>query len=123
VPADGNRYLVVDATGVGRPVIDLLYVMQLPCKIWPVTITAGASEGYSGDGFRVPKRDLVTGLLLMIQNEELNIAAGMKDGETFRKELAPMRVSMTAGGREKRRFGSTTIWCCRWRWRCGGCRR
>jgi len=94
-------HLVVDQTGVGRPVIDMLYAAHLPCKILPVTITSGASEVESGDGYRVPKRDLITEVLLLLQNGELNFAANMRDGTTLRKELAAMRVSMTAGGREK----------------------
>jgi hypothetical protein len=100
----GTRNLVVDATGVGRPVVDLLQAAELGCKIWPVTITSGASEGSGADGYRVPKRDLIMGLLLMIQNRELKIAQGMAEGQALLKEMANMRVSVTSGGREK--FGA-----------------
>ena len=100
----GTRNLVVDATGVGRPVVDLLQAAELGCKIWPVNITSGASEGSGADGYRVPKRDLIMGLLLMIQNRELKIAQGMAEGQALLKEMANMRVSVTSGGREK--FGA-----------------
>jgi len=33
--ASGLRYLAVDATGVGRPAVDLLRERQLPCRLWP----------------------------------------------------------------------------------------
>jgi hypothetical protein len=94
-------YLVVDQTGVGRPVIDMMYEADLACKILPVTITSGANEAESGDGYRVPKRDLITGLLLLLQNGALNLSVGMRDGAALTKELSAMRVSVTAGGREK----------------------
>jgi len=32
--ASASRYLAVDATGVGRPVLDLLRERQLPCRLW-----------------------------------------------------------------------------------------
>src|SRR5262249_10603518 len=37
----GPRHLVVDATGVGRPIVDLLRLQQLECRLWPVIITSG----------------------------------------------------------------------------------
>src|SRR5207249_1216414 len=40
-----SRWLVIDATGVGRPVVDLLLARPLPAPtlVHPVTITAGAA--------------------------------------------------------------------------------
>jgi hypothetical protein len=99
-----SRHLVVDATGVGRPVIDLLQAERMPCRLWPVTITSGTGETFGTDGYKVPKRDLIVGVQLMLQNGELNIASGLADGEALKRELSSMRVSMTAGGREK--FGA-----------------
>jgi hypothetical protein len=98
--AQGERYLVVDATGVGQPVVDLLEREDLPCKIWPVTIT-GASEGSSHGTYLVPKRDLIIGLQVRLQERDLQIAAGLREGVTLMRELSDMRVQMTSGGREK----------------------
>lgn len=99
--AEGGRNLIVDATGVGQPVVDLLEREDLPCRIWPVTITGGASEGMSKGTYRVPKRDLIIGLQVKLQAGELQIAAGLKEGAALVHELADMRVQMTSGGREK----------------------
>src|ERR1051325_1921076 len=52
-------YLMVDATGVGRPVVDLLRQAELDCCILPAVITAGHSESYSDGYYGVPKRDLI----------------------------------------------------------------
>jgi len=39
--ADGSRYLAVDGTGVGRPVIDLLKRARPSALLLPVLVTAG----------------------------------------------------------------------------------
>ena len=36
--------LVVDATGVGAPVVDLLKKAKLPCRLMPVMITGGSND-------------------------------------------------------------------------------
>jgi hypothetical protein len=97
----GHRHLVVDATGVGQPVVDLLRREELGSEILPVTITGGASEGLTKGGHRVPKRDLIVGLQVVLQEGELQIAAGLKEGAAFVREMADMRVQMTNGGRER----------------------
>ena len=67
-PALGEkRSLVVDATGVGAPVVDLLCAEGVGCEIVPVVITGGGSgvgAGPRGER-RVPKRDLIVGLQVM----------------------------------------------------------
>lgn len=97
----GRRYLAVDATGVGRPVVDLLRRADVGGTLWPVLITGGDTEG-SGQGyFRVPKRDLITGLQVLLQRHGLEIAGRMSFSETLLKEMADMRVRVSAGGREQ----------------------
>ena len=49
--------LVVDYTGCGRPVFDMLVAAELDCTLVPVTITGGDKVIYDGQtGYRVPKR-------------------------------------------------------------------
>ncbi|MEO8373034.1 MAG: hypothetical protein ABI806_27865, partial [Candidatus Solibacter sp.] len=62
-----RRYLIVDGTGVGPPVVDLLRAERLPATLWPVTITAGDTERYADGYYRVPKRDLIVGLQVTLQ--------------------------------------------------------
>jgi len=55
VAAEGNCELVVDGTGVGRPVVDLLRRSGLPCNLRAAIVTGGISEHQSptwGQGFR-----------------------------------------------------------------------
>jgi hypothetical protein len=58
----GPCTLVVDATGVGAPVVDLLREAGLSARVVEATITGtdGMSRRSNGD-WLVPKRDLVTG--------------------------------------------------------------
>ena len=99
--------MVADATGVGGPVIDMLRGAELGCELMAVTITGGerASRASRSDGgWKVPKRDLVVGLEVMLETGSLRIAAGLREGETFIKELTGMRVKVSAGRREQ--FGA-----------------
>jgi len=80
----GRSTVVVDATGVGAPVL----------------ITGGETES-RGDGYyRVPKRDLITGLQVMLEGQELLVAKGLKDGPALLREMAGMEVRASAQGQE-----------------------
>ena len=99
-----RRHLVVDGTGVGPAVVDLLQMEDLQSRLWPVTITGGDTERYADGYYRVPKRDLIVGLQVLVQQGGLQIAAGMKEGETLLKEMANMRVRVSGSGNEQ--FGA-----------------
>ena len=55
----GRCQVAVDATGVGRPVVDLLRKAGLGATIMPAIITGGAAESLNNGYYSVPKRDLV----------------------------------------------------------------
>ncbi len=97
----GRCVVVVDATGVGGAVIDLLREADLGCELMAVTITGGPRASRSDGGWTVPKRDLVVGLEVMLETGSLRIATGLREGETFMKELTGMRVKVSAGRREQ----------------------
>ncbi|MGE5647067.1 MAG: hypothetical protein ACM336_14895 [Acidobacteriota bacterium] len=96
----GRCTVVADATGVGGPVMDLLRAAGLGCGLVPVTITGGDRAARAGGGWRVPKRDLVVGLQVLLEAGALQIAAGMREGERFVKEVTGMRVKVSASGHE-----------------------
>lgn len=99
------RYLAVDATGVGRPVVDLLREHRPPCTLWPATITGGTSEGYADGFYRVPKRELLVGLQVRLQSGELRIAADVPEAAALVRELSAMRVEVTETGKDGWRSG------------------
>ena len=93
--------LAVDATGVGRPVVDLLRCARMGCELMPVLITGGEAEGQSDGYYKVPKRDLIVGLQVLFQAEELRIAAGIKEGPALVRELQEMQVKVSISGHEQ----------------------
>jgi hypothetical protein len=100
----GEPVLAVDATGVGRPVTDMLWqrleeeirgtrIYVTPC---PVTITGGDSVTRAeGGGWRVPKRDLISAALVLLQNGRLKVAEALTLRETLVKELLAFRVKIS----------------------------
>src|SRR5229473_1377137 len=61
-PLVGQCTLVMDATGVGAPVVDMLRMAQLGCRIEPVILTGGEWASQAEGVWCVPKQDLVAGL-------------------------------------------------------------
>jgi hypothetical protein len=93
--------LVVDATGVGRPVVDLLRAAGLPCNLRPAIITGGIAESLSNGFYHIPKKDLITGLQVALQQGKLQFAAGLIFGPALVTEMAEMRVKITSLGHEQ----------------------
>ena len=90
--------LLVDATGVGRPVVDLFRERGLKYKA--ITITGGNKvTGAASGGYGVPKRDLIGALEVPFHSGRLKVAAGLYLWETLRSELQTFRrkVSLTTG--------------------------
>jgi hypothetical protein len=77
--------LVVDATGVGRPVVDLLVLAGLNPE--PITITGGDTVNRDGSYWRVPKRDIVTCTKVFQQQRRLHVAPALPDAATLTKEM------------------------------------
>jgi hypothetical protein len=99
----GKPVLAVDATGVGRPVIDMLWktlgkeLKGTGIKInrCAVTITGGDSVSRNPNGgLRVPKRDLITATLVLLQNGHLKIADALPLKNVLVKELLDFRVKI-----------------------------
>ena len=100
----GRCELIVDATGVGRPVVDMLRREELDCTIRPVMVTCGQSESEDDGFYKVPKRDLIIGLQVLLQKGILKFAEGLQYGPALVKEMSDMRVKVTTSGTEQ--FGA-----------------
>jgi hypothetical protein len=90
--------LVADATGVGAPVIDMLRAADLSPAA--VTITGGDTVGRDGQNFRVPKRDLVSTISVLLQSKRLKIVPTLKEAQTLTKELLAFKVSISLKGHD-----------------------
>jgi hypothetical protein len=84
--------LVVDNTGVGRPVVDLFRIAGLP--LVPVTITGGNAVNHEKGVWFVPKRDLVGALSVAFQTGTLKIAESLPDAKTLVDELLNFKVKI-----------------------------
>lgn len=95
----GRVTLIVDATGVGRPVIDLLRDEGL--QPIAVTVTGGLRIVADNGEYHVPKRDLVSSAKVMLGKEELKIAEGMPYADVLVHELEVFNVKInTATGHD-----------------------
>jgi hypothetical protein len=82
--------LVVDKTGVGVAVTDLLKARGL--KFTSVTIHGGENVTMSsGRGYNVPKLDLVAALEVPFHSETLKVAEGLELWPALREELQNFR--------------------------------
>jgi hypothetical protein len=90
--------LVVDATGVGAPVLDMLSAANL--SPIAVTITGGDSVTSEAGHFHVPKRDLVSTVQVLLQSQRLLIAQALPAAEDFVKELLAFQVKITTSAHD-----------------------
>ena len=88
--ARGSR-LVVDATGVGAPVVDMLRSSGLGGRLTTVTITSGETAQGEGERWRVPRGDLLAGLEVLLEAGELKVSKRLREAERLVRELEAMR--------------------------------
>ena len=104
--------LIMDATGVGTPVLDLMRQANLGCGIVPVNLTGGDLVSQSGSLWNVPKQVLISGLLVMLEKKELALSMRVASARVLHLELAGMEAAgeplgtvelwNVAGGRARR---------------------
>jgi hypothetical protein len=96
-PLVGNCQLVVDETGIGRPVADLFDQAGLsPTR---VTITAGAEQSFTNGSWHVAKGILISTLDARLHTGELRFAAELLEAGTMAAELKDFRRHVSAAGR------------------------
>ena len=83
----GNSTLVVDATGVGRPVVQMMQERGLHPV--PVVVVGGTKESIDDDDgtFRVPKKIIVSSLQVLFQQRRLKVSKSLPLVPAFLKEL------------------------------------
>lgn len=87
--------LAIDGTGVGAPVVDIFKRERLPADLCPILITGGDSVTRENGVTRVPKRDLVGVVQVMLQTSRLKIAAELPEAATLTRELQNFQVKIT----------------------------
>jgi hypothetical protein len=91
--------VVVDQTGVGRAVVDMM--RQEVGLVVPVTLTGGHAVTFTEDrSFHVPKKELVTCLQVVMQSRRLRIARTLHESAVLVRELQQFQVKITAAAHE-----------------------
>jgi hypothetical protein len=97
----GEIGLCVDATGVGRALVDMLSsrLRSQPrgpkTHLWPVVVTGGNRVTRTGEFIGVPKRDLIAAGLIALQDGILKIPTSIPETSVLTQELLDYRVRIT----------------------------
>ncbi|WP_235972843.1 hypothetical protein [Luteimonas sp. MC1895] len=90
--------VLVDYTGVGRPVFDMFAGRHALRRAQGVVITGGRDTTRHRAGWSVPKGELVSKLQALLHAGELRIAASLPDAPVLLRELQDFRVRFTDAG-------------------------
>lgn len=90
----GRCMLVVDASGVGAAVVDFLR-SATTAQMRTVVFTGGDAESKDGSqGFRVPKRDILAPLRMVIDDGRITVAPDCPFQEDLRDQLKNMEYKI-----------------------------
>ena len=84
---DRQIQVVMDATGVGAAVRDMLQRARLGAQLTGVTITGGERVSVSFGDYHVPRHDLLANLRVLFEKRMLTIKKGIAAAEVLRTEL------------------------------------
>ena len=91
--------LIVDATGVGAPVIELMERMKM--EPTGVLMTGGTTSSIDEEGlYHVSKHSLITKLQLVFQSGRVKINPDLKLAETLKEELKRFTTKITRSGND-----------------------
>ncbi len=86
--------LALDATGVGTPVYDMFKKEIGGTRIHPVMIHGGDNEIFNKGFHRVPKRELVSRAVKLLQRRELNVAPSLEFAQVLIEELRAFKLKI-----------------------------
>ncbi|MCC6536002.1 MAG: hypothetical protein IT162_00525 [Bryobacterales bacterium] len=82
-----NLEILMDSTGVGAAVRDMLNAAHLKCRVTGITLTGGERVLLSPGLYHVPRHDLLINLRVLLEKQMLEIAATGPQAEALRAEL------------------------------------
>jgi hypothetical protein len=91
--------LIVDATGCGAPVVDMLRQAGMDWLI-AATIHAGNTTTFDGRTAHIPKRDLIAAVTVALEQRRLQISRALPEAATLERELGNFRRRSTPAGHE-----------------------
>jgi hypothetical protein len=107
IAPDVLPWLAIDATGCGRPVLEMFVNARPRASIRAVTITGGAAEatleGWPNSGvlgYHVNKTELVSTVQSLLQSGRLKVSSKLPDAELLKRELLNFQIKITASAHE-----------------------
>lgn len=97
---DQTKAVVIDYTGLGRPVYDMMRQAGFYDSLNAISITGGQDTTKDGKHYNVPKRELVSQLQIELQNNRLKIARGIKEADSLVEELSNFQTAISASGHD-----------------------
>lgn len=96
-----KKAVVIDITGVGRPVWDMMQNSGFRHKMNGILITGGSAVTQDNGVYHVPKRDLISCLQVAFQNGTLKIANGLPGADDLVRELINFKVKINTAGHDQ----------------------
>jgi hypothetical protein len=101
VPGKRRPALAADATGVGRPIMELLQQTENAFDLCPILITGGNAITRDAEGiWHVPKRELIYGLVKLFTSARLKINPELPLAPVLAQELRDFTLKITRAGNE-----------------------
>lgn len=91
--------LVIDATGLGRPVVDMIRGQLKHGHMRCVTLTAGAGDHYESPMYYVPKVNVIAEAQVVLQQHRIEFV-DIPQTDVLIEELRTFRVAISANGHE-----------------------
>lgn len=92
----GNYHFVPDATGVGRPVVDLYRAEHIHMTPVVITFSGDAHIDMDTGYWHVAKKELISNLQVLFGNKRLRFANGLPDKDVVVKELMNFKIKITS---------------------------
>ncbi len=98
--AQHRRELVVDKTGVGRPIVELFEDAGL--EPWGITVTGGfeVTQVNKAAEFHVPRRVLISTVQVVLQGQRVRIADTLSEAAQLQQELLGLKLKVTPEGEQ-----------------------
>ncbi len=92
--------LGIDATGVGAGVFEIVRNARPKAKLKRITITGGLKPDLKGGDWRIPKLELVSTVVALLESGRLAIPDTIPEAVTLGRELQAFKARVTTAGHE-----------------------
>jgi hypothetical protein len=99
-PALSGHDLIVDTTGCGRPVLDMLREEKPAARVVGVLITGGAIQHFTKGLWHVAKTNLISVTQVAMQKRVVKFAEKLKETELIVRELENYRMKLSLQAHE-----------------------